>query len=309
MSIIKKYVSRFFGPRVKQFEWSIWTSWFIELPVEQALKKICEVGFKYIELSAEHMNEILARNREIYLDSNSRDRALSIDEPCPLNKLSSLLESLSLKAIHVHGPFDLVDFTSKSIYERIKEAEKWIEYAHKLGLPTIVCHPFTLRELSPSKCKEMNLKFYGEVVKFCREYGVKIALENIDSKCKYGAKISDLIEIIEALSDEYLGICLDTSHANLSAYPNKVEEAVLEAGQYVIATHLSDNLGEKDDHLMLGRGKIDWSKVLEAFREIGYSKPLNLEIPGEIQNLSTEEKFSKLKNILIELNKLNAISE
>jgi len=304
MPIIKK-LSKLFGPKIRQFEWSIWTSWFIELPVEHALGKISEIGFRYAELSAEHMNEVLARNREIYLDFNSKDRALSFDEKCSLDELSSILESLSLEIIHVHGPFDLVDFTSKSIYERVKEAEKWIEYTYKLGIPTIVCHPFTLRELSLSKCREMNIKFYGEVLKFCRKYDVKIALENIDGNCRYGAKISDLIEVIEALSDEYIGVCLDTSHANLAAYPNRVDEAVLEAGSYIIATHLSDNLGEKDDHLMLGRGKIDWKKVLEAFRKVGYNKPLNLEIPGEIQNLSTEKKISKLRTILLELNKFN----
>ena len=289
----------------EEFEWSIWSSWFIELSVEDALREISRAGFNYIELSAEHMNEILARNHEKYLDSYSKDRALSFNEPCSINELSSLIKSLGLRIIHMHGPFDLTDFSSKSTKDRIKEAEKWMEYASKLSIPVIVLHPFTSRELSADKCREINLKFYGELANLSKRHGVKIALENIDSMHEYGARISDLIEIIKATSDEYLGICLDTSHANLRAYSNRVEDAILEAGSYIIATHISDNFGKNDDHLMIGRGKINWKKVLNAFKRIKYNKPLNLEIPGETKGLSTEMKIDKLKEILLELSKLN----
>ncbi|RLE79951.1 MAG: hypothetical protein DRJ52_07435 [Thermoprotei archaeon] len=284
--------------RPKRFEWSIWSSWFIELCIEEALEKISGVGFRYVELSAEHFNEMLARSGEVYLDSSSSSRAIAVsDNPFSLPEFIQRVESFGIEIIHAHGPFDLADFTSKSMYDRLKEAEKWIEYASKLNIPILVCHPFSIRSLSLKKCKEINIKFYNQVSKCCKKYGVKVALENIGDGNRYGSKISDLIEIIEAVSREELGVCLDTGHANIGGYEEKVEEAVLESGKLLIASHLNDNNGREDQHLMIGRGNIDWIKVLKAFRRVNYRKPLNLEIPGESGGLSLSDKEAKLCEI------------
>lgn len=48
-----------------------------------------------------------------------------------------------------------------------------------------------------------------------------------------------------------------------------------------MATHISDNLGAHDDHLMPYGGRINWQPVVDALRDVDYKRLFNLEIPGE----------------------------
>jgi sugar phosphate isomerase/epimerase len=42
--------------------------------------------------------------------------------------------------------------------------------------------------------------------------------------------------------------------------------------------HASDNHGERDDHLIPGRGSIDWEDVLAELRDIDFRGPFTVEL-------------------------------
>jgi sugar phosphate isomerase/epimerase len=42
--------------------------------------------------------------------------------------------------------------------------------------------------------------------------------------------------------------------------------------------HASDNRGEKDEHLVPGKGTIPWNGVATALREIGFDGPFTVEL-------------------------------
>jgi sugar phosphate isomerase/epimerase len=50
-------------------------------------------------------------------------------------------------------------------------------------------------------------------------------------------------------------------------------------GHRLVYTHLADNLGGHDDHLMFGEGAVPWREVLTATLAIGYSGPFTVEFP------------------------------
>jgi sugar phosphate isomerase/epimerase len=81
------------------------------------------------------------------------------------------------------------------------------------------------------------------------------------------------------VGSEHVGICLDTSHANYMKLD--IPGAIRRCGHRLVATHISDNLGAHDDHLMPYGGRINWKPVVDALREVGYARLFNLEIPGE----------------------------
>jgi sugar phosphate isomerase/epimerase len=50
-------------------------------------------------------------------------------------------------------------------------------------------------------------------------------------------------------------------------------------GHRLVYTHLADNLGGHDDHLMFGEGAVPWREVLTATRDTGYRGPFTVEFP------------------------------
>ena len=67
-------------------------------------------------------------------------------------------------------------------------------------------------------------------------------------------------------------ICFDAGHAHLEG---GVTEALTIVRDLVATTHLHDNRGERDDHLLPYEGTIDWSDALAALPP---DSPLTLEL-------------------------------
>lgn len=67
---------------------------------------------------------------------------------------------------------------------------------------------------------------------------------------------------------------VDVNHLNLS---EDLPSAIRRAGNRIGEFHLSDNHGEKEEHLMLGEGTIDWESVAEAIAAINFDGAIVLE--------------------------------
>jgi sugar phosphate isomerase/epimerase len=63
------------------------------------------------------------------------------------------------------------------------------------------------------------------------------------------------------------GICLDVGHAHIVG---DVMDAIETCSGHILTTHLHDNNGKRDDHLVPGKGTIDWEGVMMAFQKVGY---------------------------------------
>ena len=42
--------------------------------------------------------------------------------------------------------------------------------------------------------------------------------------------------------------------------------------------HISDNLGEEDNHLPVGAGTVNFHEIVKALKGIGYAKTITLEV-------------------------------
>ena len=71
------------------------------------------------------------------------------------------------------------------------------------------------------------------------------------------------------------GICLDFGHAHLTGGAPEAAEAL---SGHVITTHVHDNHGQLDDHLVPFDGTIDWAATLMAISKVGYAGPLVFEV-------------------------------
>jgi len=84
--------------------------------------------------------------------------------------------------------------------------------------------------------------------------------------------------LLNEASQKNVGINFDTGH--LFVQKEVLEVSIEKMGQRIFLVHISDNDGRTDYHWAPGKGKIDWGSVLRAFRAIGYTGYLNIEIYG-----------------------------
>ncbi len=95
--------------------------------------------------------------------------------------------------------------------------------------------------------------------------GVRLAVEVIPNSLSGTSELVALIE--EEIDIPNLGICMDVGHARLMG---DVVDAIEACSGHIVTTHLHDNRGQTDDHLIPGRGVIDWDAATLAFQKVGY---------------------------------------
>ncbi|MDI6855840.1 MAG: sugar phosphate isomerase/epimerase [Candidatus Thermoplasmatota archaeon] len=170
------------------------------------------------------------------------------------------LSSYELEIL-VHAPLSDINIGSLNkamMKESLKQIAETIKTASQLALKLVTIHPACyspLGVLAKAKVKELCKQSLKELGKVGREYGVRIALENMPKQDF--TMCHTLGESIELINDN-VELCFDVGHANTA---NAIAEFLTYSKEYA-DIHLHDNLGIKDEHLPLGKGNIDFKKIL-----------------------------------------------
>jgi sugar phosphate isomerase/epimerase len=130
-------------------------------------------------------------------------------------------------------------------------------------------------------------------------YGVRLAIEVIPNELSTPSALVDVIESdIDAAG---LGICMDVGHARMMG---DVVDAIEACSGHIVTTHLHDNRGRSDDHLVPGKGVIDWDAATVAFQKVGYDGVWMFELavsadrkPVLEQAAKARERFESLLHI------------
>jgi sugar phosphate isomerase/epimerase len=104
-----------------------------------------------------------------------------------------------------------------------------------------------------------------QIVDAAQRVGVTLALELIPNPLSVATRLVRWLE--DDLDLGRAGICLDVGHAHIVG---DVMEAVETCSGHIVTTHLHDNGGTRDDHLIPGKGTIDWDGTMMAFQKVGY---------------------------------------
>ena len=107
-----------------------------------------------------------------------------------------------------------------------------------------------------------------------------MAVENTGHRSGYGLHIIEWF--LDHYPPEFVGWCFDSGHANLAGNAARLYAF----GDRLIALHLHDNLGEKDDHQPPFFGTVDWKATLGFIRGSGYTKPINFEITHRTEHFA-----------------------
>ncbi|MBO3763377.1 MAG: sugar phosphate isomerase/epimerase [Thermoproteota archaeon] len=273
-------------------EWGIDTWIFSEVPIQEALTRIKNNNIRYAEIAYEHLEK--------------SDKNNNLEKQ--FDELNEALASVDIKATQIHGPFGEIDYQLGSLNESvragaIKRIINWIKNINKTSIEVLVLHTNLIQtdynlnsESFLHKIKEINLINFSEVVKSAQDFGVKIAIENRLEQT-FGAFPNDLIELVDEINNDYVGICLDTGHANVNGIqPSK---AVRMFEERLIATHVHDNNGKEDQHLLPLLGNIKWADFIAALNDIHYNIPIIVETPGGIGDVTVGMNKIKAASIIM----------
>ncbi len=118
-----------------------------------------------------------------------------------------------------------------------------------------------------------------ELQRLAGPLGVQVAVEVIPNELSRAGSlvhfVEDDLEDLEGAGGTPVGICLDFGHAHMDG---DLLDAIETVSEHFVTTHVHDNRGRADDHLVPFEGTIDWPAALTAVQKVGYEGPLMLEI-------------------------------
>jgi sugar phosphate isomerase/epimerase len=156
-----------------------------------------------------------------------------------------------------------------------------------LGTPTIE------RVAANDNQPELARRCVEELAEKAAAANVKLALEVIPNALSSAERLVHLIE--EQLDGIDVGICLDYGHAHLMG---DLGEAVEALSGHLWTTHLHDNGGKRDDHLVPYAGTIDWDAAMMETQKIGYDGTLMFEVADTGDPVNVLERCVKARERL-----------
>jgi sugar phosphate isomerase/epimerase len=249
------------------------THLFHDARLERAhLETIAEAGFSHVELFA----------TRTHVDYTDRRRVLEI---------GAWLHDLDIAAVSMHAPicdrfvggewgraYSNASGRQAVRQEAVDETLAALDAARHLGCHTLVLHlglPHEQHVGSDDNDAAAARRSLETLAAAADAAGVKLAIELIPNDLSTAdalvALFSGDIELGSA------GICLDVGHAHLLGGAAEAAETL---SGHIITTHLHDNNGRADSHLVPGAGTIDWPATFAALGKVGYAGPLIFEVAG-----------------------------
>ena len=156
------------------------------------------------------------------------------------------------------------------------EAEAALHVARRIPMRVLVAHlglPRTQQPTPEDNNRDGARRSVEALQRAAAALGVRVAVEVIPNELSRAGSLVHFVE--EDIEESDAGICLDFGHAHLDG---DVVDAIEIVSGHLIATHVHDNRGKTDDHLVPFDGTIDWPAALTAVQKVGYDGTLLLEL-------------------------------
>lgn len=192
-----------------------------------------------------------------------------------------------------HAPFPSSIPDIRSYFRRA------IECTAEAGGQICIIHP------DNNKTPAENAEMYYELLPFAKECGVKIATENMwnwnttdDNACFAACATPESFnEHLDAVNDDSFVACLDIGHAEMHGLGTSAVEMIHALGKRLKALHIHDNDLRHDSHQIPFSMQIDFTAVVSALKEIGYSGYFTLEADNYLKDYTAENVFDGIKKL------------
>ncbi len=237
-------------------------------PMMDAVRRIHKAGFRDVDFNFAWTRR---RQTELYFD-NWKEWTKQCGE---------LVQELGMSVAQTHAPFyNVIDPAYPYREEEEEMVRRSIIASGELGAKVVVLHGGSVSYRADfKKNKQENMEYFKPHLELAAKHGVSIALENLfdvydpAKRVRIPHYMSDpenLIDLVDSLHASYenVGIIWDFGHANLMSWDQP--ECLEMIGKRLIATHVQDNYGVIDDHLLPFLGNIEWKPIMKTLKKIGY---------------------------------------
>jgi sugar phosphate isomerase/epimerase len=256
-------------------------------------------------LTRDHLVEIAAHGFETVEVFATRTH-FDYHNPAAIADLQQWLAEARLELESVHAPINesftagrwgrILSVASPEEDERaaaVSETERTLHIARRIPVKVFVLHLGVPRPQTPpggANTRSAARRSLEQLQPMAAALGAKIAVEVLPNDLS-GA--GSLVHFVESdLDGSDVGICLDFGHAHLDG---DLVDAIETVSEHLIATHVHDNRGRTDDHLVPFDGTIDWPAALTAVQKVGYDGTLLLEVAAHGSPRETLDKARKAR--------------
>jgi len=179
----------------------------------------------------------------------------------------------------------------------VREGKRMIDVAKVLGVEMINFHGMSFGMVM-GKARKKSLdnfaKSMRELVRYGKRKGVKVMLENVpDNKLGEFQNFKYLTDHVKGL-----GVHLDVAHAFISGGMKDVVKYIRTFKDRIWHIHIHDNHGKEDEHLGLGKGKMNFARIVKELKNIKYNKTITFEVfTSNKDMLRSRERLKRLWNM------------
>jgi sugar phosphate isomerase/epimerase len=225
--------------------------------------------------------------------------------PANLGDLQQWLTEARLELHGVHAPvgesfsngrwgpmFSLASNDSATRAHAVGEALAALYIARRIPFGVLVAHLGLPRtQAGPGdNSRDGARRSIEELQNKAEPLGVRVAIEVIPNELSRAGSLVHFIE--EVLDTADVGICLDFGHAHMDG---DLVDAIETVSEHLVTTHVHDNGGRTDDHLLPFEGTIDWPAALTAIQKVGYDGTLMLEVAAKGATKGTLQRAQKAR--------------
>ncbi|NHN34508.1 sugar phosphate isomerase/epimerase family protein [Paenibacillus agricola] len=229
------------------------------------------------------------------------------EEEAWAREIRASADNHGVRITQMHGPVHGSTFSNLAHGMTLESFEKLLERSLRsaaiLGVPWVVLHPTNVTRVegeSFQEALEYNVNFYRKIIPVLEQTGVGIALENMigqrGTRITHFALPEELVELIDTLNHPLVGACWDTGHGHITSLDQAASISTL--GSRLKTTHIQDNDGTNDQHLLPYQGTIPWNEVVQTLKRIGYTGDFTYETHNSIRTLPDGIRDAGLKYAL-----------
>ena len=237
-------------------------------------------------LSREHLVQIASYGFEAVEVFATRSH-FDYHEPAAIALLAEWLKESGLALHGVHAPItnrllpgdQRGDVISNAVTDNVKrqaavrEADVALNIARQIPADVFVVHLGTPAAKGAENNRTAAFRSVEEICRLAEPIGIKVALEVIPNPISDAGALVDLLET--DLDAPRTGICLDFGHAFLMG---DVADTIETVAEHLVTTHVHDNGGRNDDHLVPFEGRINWDIALMTMQKVGYDGTYLMEL-------------------------------
>jgi len=239
-------------------------------------------------LSRDHLVEIAAHGFEA-VELFALRTHFDYHNPAAIADLQEWLADTGLALHAIHAP--IVETLSGTRWGRsfsnaaadeavraqaVREAEAALAVARRIPVGFFVLHLGRPRTEAPpigDNGRAAARRSLEELYPLTEPLDIRLALEVIPNNLSTAGA---LVQLLEGEMDlPRAGICFDFGHAHLLG---DLVDAIEITSGHLLTTHVHDNRGRTDDHLVPFAGGIDWEAALTAVQKVGYEGTFLLEL-------------------------------